>query len=429
MEKLENKILDISAKLGNEVHLSAIRNTFISMLPIMIFGGLFAVIGSAPATEDATGFMRVWADFVASNSKIFSWISVLGLGFTTLYIVIGITYNLCKSYKIEPLIPLFISCFGIFILNVNPEELVYGMSLADLTYLDGKGIIIGLFVGIVTVDIYRVLKEKNFGKIKLPESVPPSLSETFSSLTIAVLIMLLYLGIFAIFNAMGTTLAAWIGGLISPQVEATDSLVFILIMTFIINGAWFFGIHNATFWGLMGPIMFMNLSTNVAQHASGLAATSILTESFWVYFVCIGGTGACLSIALLCCFSKSKTIKTVGRISVLPAFFGISEPVTFGLPMMLNPIFFVPCAMVPTINALISYICMSTNLIDKTFAMLSFNMPSVFGSFLSTGDMKALVLVVVLLIVDMILYYPFLKMYEKQQLKLENSDISESERE
>ena len=109
------------------------------------------MIGSAPATEDATGFMRVWADFVASNSKIFSWISVLGLGFTTLYIVIGITYNLCKSYKIEPLIPLFISCFGIFILNVNPEELVYGMSLADLTYLDGKGIIIGLFVGIVTV--------------------------------------------------------------------------------------------------------------------------------------------------------------------------------------------------------------------------------------------------------------------------------------
>lgn len=129
------------------------------------------------------------------------------------------------------------------------------------------------------------------------------------------------------------------------------------------------------------------------------------------------------------CFSKSKTIKTVGRISVLPAFFGISEPVTFGLPMMLNPIFFVPCAMVPTINALISYICMSTNLIDKTFAMLSFNMPSVFGSFLSTGDMKALVLVVVLLIIDMILYYPFLKMYEKQQLKLENSDISESEME
>ncbi len=422
MNNLEDKILAFSAKLGNEVHLKAIRNTFISMLPIMIFGGLAAVIGSAPATDNATGFMRAWANFVSANSSVFSWISVLGLGFTSLYITLGITYNLCKTYKIDPLIPLFISVFGIFMLAVNPKKIVYGMSLADLTYLDGKGIIIGLFVGIFTVEIYRILKEKNFGKIKLPDSVPPSLSETFSSLAVSVVIMFFYLIVFTIFNSMHTTLAAWLGGLIAPQVKATDSLIFILIMTFIINAAWFFGIHNATFWGIMGPIMFMNLSTNAAQQAAGLAPSAILTESFWVYFVCIGGTGACLSIAILCCFSKSKMIKTVGRISVLPAFFGISEPVTFGLPMMLNPIFFIPCACVPTINALIAYLFMHTQIIKKTYAMLSFNMPSIFGSFLSTGDFKALVLVAALLVLDMIIYYPFMKMYERQQLKLENQE-------
>ena len=377
MNNLEDKILAFSAKLGNEVHLKAIRNTFISMLPIMIFGGLAAVIGSAPATDNATGFMRAWANFVSANSSVFSWISVLGLGFTSLYITLGITYNLCKTYKIEPLIPLFISVFGMFMLAVNPKKLVYGMSLADLTYLDGKGIIIGLFVGIFTVEIYRILKEKNFGKIKLPDSVPPSLSETFSSLAVSVVIMFFYLIVFTIFNSMHTTLAAWLGGLIAPQVKATDSLIFILIMTFIINAAWFFGIHNATFWGIMGPIMFMNLS---------------------------------------------KMIKTVGRISVLPAFFGISEPVTFGLPMMLNPIFFIPCACVPTINALIAYLFMHTQIIKKTYAMLSFNMPSIFGSFLSTSDFKALVLVAALLVLDMIIYYPFMKMYERQQLKLENQE-------
>ena len=106
MKNLEEKILEISAKLGNEVHLKAIRNTFISMLPIMIFGGIFAVIGAAPATENATGFMKAWADFVSANSAIFSWVSVLGLGFTSLYIALGITYNLCKEYKVDPLIPL-----------------------------------------------------------------------------------------------------------------------------------------------------------------------------------------------------------------------------------------------------------------------------------------------------------------------------------
>lgn len=422
MKNLEEKILEISAKLGNEVHLKAIRNTFISMLPIMIFGGIFAVIGAAPATENATGFMKAWADFVSANSAIFSWVSVLGLGFTSLYIALGITYNLCKEYKVDPLIPLFICIFGMFMLTVKPEKLVYGTSLTDLNYLDGKGIIVGLFVGIFTVEIYRILKQKNFGKIKLPDSVPPSLSETFSSLAISVLIMLFYLVLFVIFKSMNTTFAAWIASIIAPQIKATDSLWFILLMTFIINAAWFFGIHNATFWGLMGPIMFMNLSTNAAQQASGIAPTAILTESFWVYFVVIGGVGACLSVSILCCFSKSEMIKTVGRISELPAFFGISEPATFGLPMMLNPIFFIPCAFVPTINACIAYFCMNTNIIGKTYAMLSFNMPSVFGAFLSTGDVKALLLVVALLILDMVLYYPFVKMYERQQLKLENKE-------
>lgn len=320
------------------------------------------------------------------------------------------------------MIPLFICIFGMFMLTVKPEKLVYGTSLTDLNYLDGKGIIVGLFVGIFTVEIYRILKQKNFGKIKLPDSVPPSLSETFSSLAVSVLIMLFYLVLFVIFKSMNTTFAAWIASIIAPQIKATDSLWFILLMTFIINAAWFFGIHNATFWGLMGPIMFMNLSTNAAQQASGIAPTAILTESFWVYFVVIGGVGACLSVSILCCFSKSEMIKTVGRISVLPAFFGISEPATFGLPMMLNPIFFIPCAFVPTINACIAYFCMNTNIIGKTYAMLSFNMPSVFGAFLSTGDVKALLLVVALLILDMVLYYPFVKMYERQQLKLENKE-------
>lgn len=422
---IENKILAFSNKLGSEVHLMAIRNTFITMLPIMIFGGIAAVIGAAPATEGATGFMKAWSDFVGGHSIIFSWISVLGLGFTTLYIAIGITHFLLKNYKLDGVIPTFISLFGVVMLTVRPKELVYGMSLADLTYLDGKGILIGIFTGIFTVEMYRFLKNKNFGKINLPDNVPASLSETFASLAVSVVIMSIYLVLFIIFDSMGTSMAEWLSTAIAPQIKATDSLWFIVLMTFIINVAWFFGIHNATFWGLMGPIMFMNLSTNAAQQASGVAASAILTESFWVYFVVIGGVGSCLSIAILLCFSKSKMMKTVGKISVLPAFFGISEPVTFGLPIMLNPIFFIPCAFVSVVNAIISFLCMNSNLIGKTYAMLSFNMPSIFGSFLSTGDFKAPILVVVLILLDMLMYFPFVKIYEKQQLMLESITVEE----
>ena len=421
MEKLENKILDISAKLGNEVHLSAIRNTFISMLPIMIFGGLFAVIGSAPATEDATGFMRVWADFVASNSKIFSWISVLGLGFTTLYIVIGITYNLCKSYKIEPLIPLFISCFGIFILNVNPEELVYGRSLADLTYLDGKGIIIGLFVGIVTVDIYRVLKEKNFGKIKLPESVPPSLSETFSSLTIAVLIMLLYLGIFAIFNAMGTTLAAWIGGLISPQVEATDSLVFILIMTFIINGAWFFGIHNAVLQGPLGVISLTMVMGNIQAFQAGKELPYLLPS------VIYGGMMASgfMSIVIGYMFkAKSAKFKQLAKLSFIPSVFNITEPIMFGMPIIMNPMFMIPQCFTQIISGFVTWGLAITILpvsLNPTMSLLPWTTP-IFIKMPLAGGINYTIIMIICFAITFMMWYPFIKVADRHEYELEQAN-------
>lgn len=426
-DKIEAKVLDISAKLSTQTHLLALRNTFMTILPIMVFGGLSAVISAAPVTEKTTnGFLLAWAGFVADYGYVFSWISVLSLGFITLYVALGITHYLCKNYNIEELIPNFITVFGVFMLAVRIEKLQYGLSLADLNFLDGKGLLVGIFVSIVTVEIYRFLKSKNFGKIKMPDSVPASLSETFASLSIAVLIMLLYLIMFIIFHNMDTTFAMWLSSVIAPQIKATDSLWFILLMTFIINAAWFFGIHNATFWGLMGPIMMMNISANAGQLSAGMAPTAILTEAFWIYFVCIGGVGSCLSLAILLCFSKAKLLKIVGKVGIIPAFFGISEPITFGLPMMLNPIFFIPASLVSVVNAIIAFLCLNTGLIGKTYAMLSFNMPSIFGAYFSTGDFKAVILVAILIVIDMILYFPFMKIYEKQQLRIEQQDEAQA---
>lgn len=422
-DRIEAKVLEFSGKLSTQIHLLALRNTFMTILPIMVFGGLSAVISAAPVTKETTnGFLLAWAGFVADYSYVFSWISVLSLGFITLYVALGITHYLCKNYKIEELIPNFITVFGVFMLAVRIEKLQYGLSLTDLNFLDGKGLLVGIFVSIVTVEIYRFLKSKNFGRIKLPDSVPASLSETFASLSIAILIMSLFLVMFIIFHNMDTTFAMWLSSVIAPQIKATDSLWFILLMTFIINAAWFFGIHNATFWGLMGPIMMMNISENAAQLAAGIAPTAILTEAFWVYFICIGGVGSCLSLAIILCFSKSKLLKVVGKVGIIPAFFGISEPITFGLPIMLNPIFFIPCSLVSVVNAVIAFLCLNTGLIGKTYAMLSFNMPSIFGAYFSTGDFKAVILVAVLIVIDMLLYFPFMKMYEKQQLLIEQQD-------
>ena len=120
--------------------------------------------------------------------------------------------------------------------------------------------------------------------------------------------------------------------------------------------------------------------------------------------------------------SKSKQLKTVGRVGLIPAFFNISEPIIFGVPLMLNPIFFIPFILTSTLNCFIAYLCTSLGIIGKSFAMLSWNMPSVFGAFLSTMDIKALILVVVLIVLDGVIYYPFLKVQEKELLEVEEEE-------
>ncbi|MEG0274521.1 MAG: PTS transporter subunit EIIC, partial [Longicatena sp.] len=195
-----------------------------------------------------------------------------------------------------------------------------------------------------------------------------------------------------------------------------------IIATLLIHLFWFFGVHDAALAGILGPVRDGGLSLNAAAQAAGKALPNVFTTPFWVYFVVIGGCGACLALAILLVRSKSKQLKTVGRVGIVPAFFNISEPIIFGVPLMLNPIFLIPFLFTSTLNAVIAYACMDSGLIGRSFAMLSWNMPSVFGAFLSTMDWRAVVLVVLLILMDILIYYPFFKIQERQLVALENEE-------
>ncbi len=127
-----------------------------------------------------------------------------------------------------------------------------------------------------------------------------------------------------------------------------------------------------------------------------------------------------LALAILLVRSKSKQLKNVGSIGLLPSFFGISEPIIFGVPIMLNPVFFIPFIFTSVANGTIAFLLMKFGFVGKSFAMFSWSMPSIFGAFLSTLDIRAMLLIVGLILLDMLMYYPFFKAYEKQLLKEEN---------
>lgn len=402
---MEKYVMPVANRLGNECHLRAIRDAFMSLLPINFMGGIAAVISSLPVG--------------IADSIVFSWINALTLGAMSIYVCIGIIHFLCKSRKIESFLPILLGICGFLMLVMEPMSLGWDGKVVEISYMDGKGLIPAMLIAILTADLYCYMRKREFGKISLPDTVPASLSDVFASIVPGAILLILYTVIFVLVNAAGTTLPKLIYGILSPSLKAVDNLGFTVLITLFVHVFWFFGIHDAALSGVLSPIRDGNLSINAAAHAAGQTLPNIFTTPFWVYFVVIGGCGSVLALAAMLCLSKSKQLKTIGRLGIIPAFFNISEPIIFGLPLMLNPIFFVPFMVTSTLNGAIAFFTMQIGLIEKSFAMLSWQMPSVIGAFLSTMDWKAPVLIVVLMVLDGIIYYPFFKIYEKQLVKEE----------
>ncbi|WP_312430234.1 PTS sugar transporter subunit IIC [Lacrimispora sp.] len=421
---MEKYVMPIADKMGNECHLRSIRDAFMSLLPITFIGGIAAVISSAPSVETAgTGFTLGWAKFVANNSMIFSWINALTLGTMSLYICIGIIHFLCKTRKIESFLPILLGVFGFMMLIAEPLSLGWDGKTVEISFMDGKGLVTSMLLSIVTADLYCFMRKREFGKINLPDTVPASLSDVFASIVPGAVLMGLYILVFAVMNKLGMTLPKLIYQMISPSLTAVDNLGFTIIITLLVHIFWFFGIHDAALAGILAPIRDGNLSLNAAAHSAGQAMPSIFTTPFWVYFVVIGGCGSVLALSVMLSMSKSKQLKTIGRMGIIPAFFNISEPVIFGLPLMLNPIFFIPFLSTSVLNGTVAFLLMKLGFVGKSFAMLSWQMPSVIGAFFSTMDWKAPILIIVLIILDGILYFPFFKIYEKKMIEMEQGEI------
>lgn len=416
----EKKVMPFANKMAKQRHLAAMRDAFMSLLPITLMGGVSAILNSPPITENTTNvFLLKWAEFASNNSEILNWLFTFTLGGMSLYISVGITHFLCKHYKMESFLPILFVIVGFFLLVTNPIELGYESKSIEIGYIDGKGLIPAILISIITVELYRFMKIRNFGRIKMPESVPASLSDVFAAFVPGFIIIIIYISIFTIFNKMDTTLPKFLFSLLTPTFKAADSIFFTVIITLLTHLLWFFGIHDAALAGIMGPIRDGNLSINAAAQVAGEQLPNVFTTPFWVYFVAIGGCGAVLGLSILLITAKSKQLKTIGKMGIAPAIFGISEPLIFGVPLMLNPVFFIPFIFAATTNSIVAFLVMSQGMVGRTFSMLSWNMPSVVGAFFSTLDWKAVILVIGLIIVDMIIYYPFFKGYDKQLLAQE----------
>lgn len=410
---LENNLSTPMAKLSEQKHLRAIRDGVVSALPFIIFGSLFLIIAFPPVAADTA--LGEW------SAKHIAEILIpyrLTMFIMTLYITFGIGYSLSQSYKLDPLSGGLLS-LAAFLFTIGVEMMDDVGFVLPMTNLGGHGLFVGMLVSIFAVEILRFCKTKNI-TIKMPDSVPTSVARSFEALipvSIVLIVMTLITVVFAV------DLHSLVDKAVAPLISAGDTLPGVLIPVFLITFFWSFGIHGVSVVGAVArPVWEVYLGNNSAAVAAGKAIPHIAPETFFQWFIWIGGSGATLGLVIaMLLTAKSSYSKAMGKATIVPSIFNINEPVIFGMPIVLNPVLIIPFIITPLIGATLAYIATSIGLVNPTYVMVPWTLPAPIGAYLSTGgDWRAIVLVMVNLTISVLIYLPFFKMYDKKLLAQEN---------
>ena len=282
-----------------------------------------------------------------------------------------------------------------------------------------------MITAITSVKLFSAVTKKGW-VIKMPEGVPPTVSKSFAALIPSAVVMIVYFIINTLFalTPYGSVHEFVYKFLQMPLLNLGNSLGAMVTAYIFLHFFWFFGINGGSVVGAVyNPILKILSAENLEAFQAGTEIPNIITGQFQDMFATFGGAGSTLSLLIaMVLICKSKRIKSLGKLSTLPGIFGINEPIIFGLPIMLNPILLVPFVLVPTVNIIITYFCMSAGLVPLTNGVqIPWTTPIIFSGFLTTGWQGA-VLQVILLVLGVFMYMPFIKMLDNQYLKEEEEN-------
>ena len=434
MDKLISQIEKMKPffeKLSRNIYLRAIKDGFISAMPVVLFSSIFMLIAYVP---NVWGFY--WSDEVVDfivKPYTFS-MGILGLlvSATTARALTDSYNRRLPATKQLNRVSTMIAAIVVF-LFLSSTEIAQGEGDAVVAgfssgYLGTTGLLAAFVAAFITVIVYNFCM-KNDIAIRMPEEVPPNISQAFTDvIPFAIAVVIAYGIDIAIRAFTGVSFAQAIIQMFQPLFTAADGYVGIAIIYGAIGFFWFIGIHGPS---IVEPaitaIAFLNMDANLALIQGGEHAANIITPGLQYFVATLGGTGATFVVPyLFMWFGKSKQNKAVGKASFIPTSFGVNEPILFGGPLVLNPVFFVPFVLAPILNVWIFKFFVEVFGMNGFSYFLPWPTPGPIGIVLGTGIAPLSFVVVALLIaVDAIIYYPFFKVYDKQILEKELSNEDE----
>ena len=410
-----DKLSRFGDKVGNNIYLQAISQGGLSALPVIVVGSFASLFAGLP--------IHAWQNFIHQTGLAGGLGAVVNA--TTNLLGLLFTYGICKklSEKMQikaQITPILAAIVYVILLPVTVSA--EGGAVLSFDYLGSKGMVVGILVSIITCKLYKFVIDKNI-TIKMPEGTPSYVSDSFLALIPAFVIIIFAMIVSMlvkftpydnVFNMIYSILQIPLTALMGTSLFANS------VLNILVQASWALGIHPGYLTGTVGPIMFALDGANQAAYAAGQQVPNIIGMAF-SYITTTAVLYPAIAVSILL-FAKSGRLRTVGKVAVAPAFFGISEPLIFGLPIVLNPLILIPWLIAPALNFFVGYVLVSTGLVARAAGVIVFNVPMIFTGLLN-GSYTISLMEIGLFMLDILLFFPFIKILDKKYSAEEQAEI------
>jgi len=423
---MEEKFLPVASKIGSQRHLLALRDGIVMIMPLLILGAFSMIIAEFPGLGSTTdGSTPLFAQWFGENYNWFEGVIMNATyGIVAIVACFGVCQSLVNSYGLDGTPAGMISLSAFFIVNIINSFPVDGKdtNFWSADTFTATHLFTALIIALIAGEIYRVLVQKKF-IITLPKSVPSAVSRQFTALLPGVVIMLIFLVIHGLFSlTTWGSFPKFISDVISiPLRGFGTSYIGTLAAVFAEHLLWSLGLHGSSIiiFPIFEPMWIVNLQENLN------GAKHIVTQPFYENGVWIGGSGATLPVVIyMLVFAKSKLLKQIGRIAIAPGLFNINEPVTFGLPVVLNPFLMIPFIAAPALVMTLQYIGTAIHLFPLCSTMVPWTTPFFISGFLMTGSVMGVIAQILSFALAFIVWYPFIRTWDKKNLALEAGEAA-----
>jgi len=401
---LNKHLVPALTALSDNTYLSAIRAGMVSVVPLTIIGGLFMIAANLPVAG--------WEERIGDYAPLLQVPVTATFGLLSVFVSFAIGFDLGKQLKQEAVVSASLATLVFLMVQIDVKDQALVMD-----NLGSKGLFTAILIALISVRVQKWLADRNL-VIRLPENVPPVVYESFMSL---IPMAFLVLGFWAIRFLAGVDINHVVETAFKPLVFALNTLPGILVYAFLVTMLWSVGINGDNAMdALVAPIFLQFLAENVAAVTQGQPLPNVTAYGFFTTFVNVGGTGATIALALIMLNSKEPGFRKVSRLSLPTQVFQINEPIFFGFPIVLNPVFMIPYVLNALILTAGTYLLMDWHLISRPFVNVPWTTHPIIGHYLvSGGDWRAAVWGVLSIAIAMLVYFPFAKVAERQRLKAE----------